>query len=133
MIQFRGPVKRGTPASGWFASPGSFFGAEIKNLPRSNACPKCRSDATKRAHRQGLRERLLSLFFVYPYRCRKCGHRFVRFRNPGGSPSTSSNKTNPAQKRRRELLLYGLGIVLFLALLSFLVRERNEPSSSDGN
>jgi predicted Zn-ribbon and HTH transcriptional regulator len=112
---------------------GSFFGAGIKNVPRSNVCPKCRSDAIKRAHRQGLKERLSSLVLVYPYRCRKCGHRFLRFRRPSGSPPKSSNKTNPAQKRRRELLLYGLGILLFLALLSFLVREHNESSPSDGN
>jgi len=98
---------------------------------RPSGCPKCSSDAIKRAHREGMKERLLSLFLVYPYRCRKCGHRYLRFRRSSGSPSKSSNKTAPAQKRRRELLLYGLGILLFLALLSWLVREHNEPS--DGN
>jgi hypothetical protein len=100
-------------------------------LPRSSVCPKCQSDAVKRTHRQGLKERLSSLFFVYPYRCRKCSHRFLRFRSPGGSTPKSGNKTHPWQKRRREMLLYGLGILLFLALLSFMVRERNAPS--DGN
>ena len=100
-------------------------------MPRSTVCPKCSSDAIKRSHRQGLKERLASLVFLYPYRCRKCDTRFLRFRAPGGHTHTSDNKIDPARKRRREILLYGVGILLFLALVSFIVRERNEPS--DGN
>jgi hypothetical protein len=98
---------------------------------RSSVCPKCGSDAIKRAHREGLKERLLSLFSFYPYRCRKCSHRFLRFSTAGESPSKSGGTTRSAKKTRRELLLYGLGILLFLALLSWIVREHNEPS--EGN
>jgi predicted Zn-ribbon and HTH transcriptional regulator len=100
-------------------------------LPRSTVCPKCDSDAVKRTHRQGLKERLASLFLLYPYRCRKCETRFLQLRTPGGATHGNSNKIEPWKKRRREILLYGVGILLFLALLSFIVRERNEPS--DGN
>jgi hypothetical protein len=90
-------------------------------------CPKCGSDAVKRSHRQGLNERLASLFLRYPYRCRKCDHRFLLFGT--GIGHSSNSKTEHSKKRRREVLLYGLGVLLFLALLSFIVRERNEPSS----
>ena len=38
-------------------------------------CPKCSSDYVKRAHRVGP-ERLISLFYIYPFRCQPCGHRF---------------------------------------------------------
>src|SRR5499433_4610648 len=38
-------------------------------------CPKCSSDYVERAHRVGL-ERLISFFYIYPFRCQPCGHRF---------------------------------------------------------
>jgi predicted nucleic acid-binding Zn ribbon protein len=41
-------------------------------------CPKCSSEYVKRASRVGL-ERLMSLFYVYPFRCQWCGHRFRLF------------------------------------------------------
>jgi len=69
---------------------------------------------------------------LYPYRCRKCEARFLRLRVPGGTNrGGSENRITPWKKRRREFLLYGLGVLFFLALLSFIVRERNEPS--EGN
>lgn len=39
-------------------------------------CPQCSRDYVKRVGRQGLKERLLSLFYVYPFRCQLCGYRF---------------------------------------------------------
>jgi DNA repair exonuclease SbcCD ATPase subunit len=38
-------------------------------------CPKCSSDYVQRVHRVGP-ERLISLFYIYPFRCQPCGHRF---------------------------------------------------------
>ncbi len=96
-------------------------------MSRVYVCPKCKSEAVKRAHRDGLLEWFGGLFSVFPYRCRKCDHRFTRYRKN----IDSENKTRPRQKRRREILLYGVCILIFLALLSFIIRE---PSShSDGN
>lgn len=34
----------------------------------------------RRSHRASLLENLASLLFFYPYRCRKCGHRFLSAR-----------------------------------------------------
>ena len=60
---------------GLFAAfPGVLVSTGIMKSRRPSGCPKCSSDAIKRAHREGMKERLLSLFLVYPYRCRKCGH-----------------------------------------------------------
>ena len=39
-------------------------------------CPHCRRDFTRRAERVGLLEHVLSVFYVYPFRCQLCGHRF---------------------------------------------------------
>ena len=38
-------------------------------------CPKCSSDYVKRVSRIGF-DRLISLFYIYPFRCLPCGHRF---------------------------------------------------------
>ncbi len=39
-------------------------------------CPDCSTEYIKRARRESLKERLLSLVYVYPYFCQLCGHRF---------------------------------------------------------
>jgi hypothetical protein len=38
-------------------------------------CPKCSGEFLRRASRRGF-ERLLSIFFIYPFYCQLCGHRF---------------------------------------------------------
>lgn len=43
-------------------------------------CPKCRSESIRRSSRKGLIERLLSLAYVYPFRCQRCERRFRRLR-----------------------------------------------------
>jgi hypothetical protein len=39
-------------------------------------CPKCGKEFVRRAHREGALERLLSLAYIYPFRCQLCTHRF---------------------------------------------------------
>ncbi|HEU4345129.1 MAG TPA: PilZ domain-containing protein, partial [Candidatus Binatia bacterium] len=43
---------------------------------RHPICPQCGKAYVKRVSRCGLKERLLSAFYVYPFRCQLCGHRF---------------------------------------------------------
>ena len=40
-------------------------------------CSACRKPFVRRAHRRGLIEFCLSFFFVYPFRCQLCEHRFL--------------------------------------------------------
>jgi uncharacterized coiled-coil protein SlyX len=42
-------------------------------------CPKCTSTRIRRANRVGIWEEFLRLFFVAPFRCRACRHKFYRF------------------------------------------------------
>jgi hypothetical protein len=42
-------------------------------------CPNCTSTNVRRANRQGLWEEVLRLFFLAPFRCRACRHKFYRF------------------------------------------------------
>ncbi len=43
-------------------------------------CPKCSEKYVKRVRREGITERLLSILYVYPFRCQLCGYRFRSFR-----------------------------------------------------
>jgi PilZ domain-containing protein len=42
-------------------------------------CPSCQSIYVRRTHRVGTLERLVSLFYVYPFRCQLCSARFAFF------------------------------------------------------
>ena len=42
-------------------------------------CPNCARDFVRRVSRAGLGERLLSVFYVYPFKCQLCGYRFRFF------------------------------------------------------
>src|SRR5262245_36365819 len=43
-------------------------------------CRRCRSEFVRRSSRKTLAERLLSLVYVFPFRCQLCQHRFLAFR-----------------------------------------------------
>jgi hypothetical protein len=43
-------------------------------------CPRCGSSAYRRARRDGLLERALSVIYIYPFRCDDCFHRFRAMR-----------------------------------------------------
>jgi ribosomal protein L37AE/L43A/uncharacterized coiled-coil protein SlyX len=45
----------------------------------SGYCPNCTSTNVRRAYRQGIWEEFLRLFFIAPFRCRSCRHKFYRF------------------------------------------------------
>jgi DNA-directed RNA polymerase subunit RPC12/RpoP len=102
-------------------------------------CAKCKTDQAHRSHRRGVLELLGSVVAIYPYRCRDCGHRFLKFRytTTDKTPGTATEReiqatrTSMAWKRkRREFLLYGAGILLFVVFLYFITRERS--GSPDG-
>ncbi len=42
-------------------------------------CPACTSANVRRAYRSGMWDEFLRLFFIAPFRCRACRHKFYRF------------------------------------------------------
>lgn len=53
---------------------------DIEELTGKNGfCPNCTSTRVRRAYRHGLWEEFLRLFFIAPFRCRACRHKFYRF------------------------------------------------------
>jgi PilZ domain len=43
-------------------------------------CPECSMEYVRRVRRQSIAERLLSVFYIYPFRCQLCGYRFKTLR-----------------------------------------------------
>lgn len=42
-------------------------------------CPRCSQDIVRRIRRRGILDHLLSLAYIYPFRCQVCSHRFRTF------------------------------------------------------
>jgi hypothetical protein len=64
-------------------------------------CPACGDMPARRSHRSGPAEKLLSALYVYPFRCRLCGHRFfalqwgIRYHRTSPDPSVAGMATPP--------------------------------------
>ena len=80
------------------------------------------------------------MFGCYPYRCHECEHRFLQWRTtavepedkraPAGKRAGAARSARAARshvaatQRRREMLLYGLALLVFLAFLYYITRDR---------
>ena len=103
-------------------------------------CPNCKTDQAHRSHRRGPWEQILALVAIYPYRCHACEQRFLRFRYAESAlpvPASGAEREVRATRRsikwrrkRRELLLYGTGFLVFLAFLYYITRQRESGSDS---
>jgi proteasome lid subunit RPN8/RPN11/DNA-directed RNA polymerase subunit RPC12/RpoP len=97
--------------------------------PHHAICPRCGSKHFKRSHRTRSLEQLCGLFGFYPYRCHECLSRsFLKTRGLWDSTRPTARKRPEEVKRarlrkRREILLWGGGILGFLAILHYLVKE----------
>jgi len=85
-----------------------------------------------------LKDYAASLFGFYPYRCHDCEHRFFHSyrtaEEPAREPSSTGKEVRvtrghrAARQRRRELLLYGLALLVFLAFLYYISRYHGAPA-----
>jgi hypothetical protein len=95
-------------------------------------CPKCGKNRAHRSHRS-LLDRAVSWMALKPYRCRECQHRFFAYR----AGEKSSKLRTPEERRimklrrgirwkrtRAELILYGIGSLIFLAILLYIIQQR---------
>jgi predicted nucleic acid-binding Zn ribbon protein len=77
-------------------------------MPQPALCPKCSSDFVKRVRRVGF-EHLMSVFYIYLFRCQPCGHRFrvlqrgVTYRRIETDPGTGSKQRRKAAMKERAL------------------------------
>lgn len=104
-------------------------------------CPKCKTEHAHRSHRKGWKDFVLSLFKYHPYRCNQCRLRFYEFRytlpNAADKPTSTEKEIRSTRaarnwkRRRREFLLYGGALLLFLLFLYFLTRVRDGSVGGD--
>jgi hypothetical protein len=97
-------------------------------------CPKCKTDCAYRSHRNGLAEHLASLAGFFPYSCHACKHHFLHYRRstvekapatktPVEREITATRSAANWKRKQRDILLYGLALLLFAAILFYLTRE----------
>lgn len=95
-------------------------------------CPKCRKDRAHRDERSGPVDQLFNWFVLKPYLCRECKHRFHRFPSGVRGPTVRMEIENRMQQFRRrkgwrrtsrELVFYGLALILLMAVLYFVFRQ----------
>jgi proteasome lid subunit RPN8/RPN11 len=105
--------------------------APEKSEPRFEAiCPKCGGQQLRRSRRVGAIERFREVFGYYPYRCHECLSRFfLKTSSDLLERARSGRRKRPEERRRawlrarQEILLWGCGVVAFLAILYYMVRE----------
>ena len=97
---------------------------------REAICPRCGSKHLRRSRRTGPIERFREVFGFYPYRCHECLSRsFLKTTSDILERARSSPRKRPEQRKRarqrtrREMFLWGGGILGFLAILYYIVRD----------
>ena len=96
---------------------------------REAICPKCGSTHLRRSRRNGPIEQVCALFGFYPYRCHECLSRPFLKTSSLLERARTSRRKRPEERRRarertrREILLWGGGILGFLAILYYLIRD----------
>jgi predicted Zn-ribbon and HTH transcriptional regulator len=96
-------------------------------------CSKCGEASAHRSHRAGIKDRLVRIFQMIPYRCRKCGHRFYAYR---AGETSSKLRTHEERKimelrarlrwkrSKRELLAYGFGALILIVIVYVAIQQR---------
>jgi len=58
----------------------SGFRCNLRTMRTIPECPSCRGREVRRTRREGLTDRLLSIIYMYPFRCDRCRHRYRAMR-----------------------------------------------------
>jgi len=96
-------------------------------------CPKCNENRAHRSRRSGFKDWAASLAFLVPYRCRACKARSyinpygtggLKFRSPEERRVIKLRRGLKVKKLKRELIAYGIGSLILLAILYYVFQQR---------
>jgi hypothetical protein len=96
-------------------------------------CPHCGEQTAHRSHRSGIKDRLMRLFEMIPYRCRKCSKRFYAYRAGEKSSKLRTHEERKIMELRRrlawrrskrELFAYVAAALLLLAIIYSAMQQR---------
>ena len=116
-------VSKPAPTPRWTPPP-----RQPQPRQREPICPKCGSTHLQRSRRTGLIEPVCAVFGFYPYTCHECLSRSF-MRTSSLLERARSSRKRPEERRRvrertrREVLLWGGGILGFLAILYYVTRD----------
>jgi hypothetical protein len=98
---------------------------------RHRHCPHCGSLSTRRSRRNAF-DNLLAVVLLAPYRCRQCGERFREFSVPHRTVQEKparGHRSEAVRRRkarlRRQMMLYGMALLLFMVVVFVITREPN--------
>lgn len=119
----------------------SSVGTRPAELPiHKHCCQSCGSAQIRRAHREGVRDKLRSLAGSYPYHCHQCRARFFLYAEslPRSTQPTTIQPARPRPERKRSdarrtqrlIALLVVCVALFALVLYFLIFPQPvDPSS----
>ncbi len=98
-------------------------------------CPHCGEQTARRSHRSGVRDQMMRIFAMIPYRCRKCSMRFYAYR----AGEKSARLRTPEERRimelrrrlkwrrsKRELVVYALAALILVAFIYMAIQQHIE-------
>ncbi len=106
-------------------------------MGRILSCPRCQKDGLLQSHPQSPREHLASFFFVVPFRCPSCSHRFLASRLWLDQPTHSIDRREHLRIPVRLYLSFsggkvrGEGTVLDLSMGGCIIKSGTQVHTDD--
>jgi hypothetical protein len=96
-------------------------------------CPHCGEQSAHRSHRSGIKDRVMRIFQMIPYRCKKCKKRFYtylageksdRLRTPEERKIMELRRRLKWKRSKRELVVYAMATIILLAVIYLALQQR---------
>jgi hypothetical protein len=96
-------------------------------------CPNCGEQSAHRSHRSGIKDRVMRLVALIPYRCKRCSKRFYayrageksdRLRTPEERKIMALRRKLKWKRSKRDLAVYVIGGLILLAVIYLAVQQQ---------
>lgn len=106
-------------------------------MSRQLYCPRCQSEGVLRSRQQSPREHVAALFFMAPFHCQHCRHRFLVWRPGLGQPALSRDRREHLRIPVRLFLSFsggkvrGDGMVMDLSMGGCVIKSSTQVHIDD--